>query len=314
MARYRALSRAVLGGCVLALLTIHTASAAPDASKRKRRFDIPAGPLSEEVKAFSRQADMQVVSSVDLRRHTGRAVRGELEPHVALALILEGQGLEAEAAGDGFVLRPGQPKPALPKPSPPAQIEPPEVVVTGYRQSLEHAEDVKRAAVGSEEVILAEDIAAFPDLNLAESLQRIPGITISRDSGEGRQISLRGLGPDFTRTQLNGMEVLGNTASGMDNRGGVSRTRAFDYSLFASELFDKVTVLTSYAADLDEGGIGGTVQLETPKPFDFPGPKAVFSAKGQTNTNTDTVTPRLVGLASDRWGGFGALVDRKSVV
>jgi len=103
--------------------------------------------------------------------------------------------------------------------------------------------------VVAEDVIVAEDIAAFPDLNLAESLQRIPGVTINRDSGEGRQITLRGLGPDFTRTQLNGMEVLGNTASGMDNRGGVSRTRSFDYSLFASELFDRVTVVKSYAAD-----------------------------------------------------------------
>jgi TonB-dependent receptor len=184
-----------------------------------------------------------------------------------------------------------------------------EVVVTSYRASLAHAQDYKRQAVGSEDVILAEDIAAFPDLNLAESLQRIPGVTISRDSGEGRQITLRGLGPDFTRTQLNGMEVLGNTASGMDNRGAVSRTRSFDYSLFASELFDKVTVLKSYSADLDEGGIGGTVQLETAKPFDFPGFKGVLSAKGQENSNTDSVTPRLVGLISNRWGPFGALAS-----
>jgi len=184
-----------------------------------------------------------------------------------------------------------------------------EIVVTSYRKSLLHAEDFKRQAVGSEDVILSEDIAAFPDLNLAESLQRIPGVTISRDSGEGRQITLRGLGPDFTRTQLNGMEVLGNTASGMDNRGGVSRTRSFDYSLFASELFDKVTVLKSYSANLDEGGIGGTVQLETAKPFDFAGFKGVLSAKGQENSNTGSVTPRLVGLLSDRWGPFGALVS-----
>ena len=202
-----------------------------------------------------------------------------------------------------------QAAPAAPKADPDSTPPVNEVVVTSYRQSLEHAQDFKRSAVGSEDVILAEDIAAFPDLNLAESLQRIPGVTIDRDSGEGRQITIRGLGPDFSRTQLDGMEVLGNTASGMDNRGGVSRTRAFDYSLFASELFDKVTVLKSYSADLDEGGIGGTVQLETAKPFDFPGFKAVVSAKGQENTNTDSTTPRVVGLVSDRWGAFGALVS-----
>jgi TonB-dependent receptor len=185
-----------------------------------------------------------------------------------------------------------------------------EIVVTGFRGSLAHARDLKRNAVGASDVIVSEDIAAFPDLNLAESLQRIPGVTISRDSGEGRQITLRGLGPDFTRTQLNGMEVLGNTASGMDNHGGVSRTRAFDYSLFASELFDRVTVEKSLAAEQDEGGIGGTVLLSTAKPFDYPGFKAVLSAKAQQNSNADDkVTPRVVGLISNRWGDFGALAS-----
>jgi iron complex outermembrane receptor protein len=184
-----------------------------------------------------------------------------------------------------------------------------EVVVTGFANSLQNAETLKARAVGAEDVILSQDIASFPDRNLAESLQRIPGITINRDSGEGRQITLRGLGPDFTRTQLNGMEVLGNTASGMDNRGGVSRTRAFDYSLFASELFDKVVVQKSYAAEQDEGGIGGTVELYTAKPFDYPGFKGVLSVQAQDNTNTSTVTPRVVGLLSNRWGDFGATVS-----
>lgn len=184
------------------------------------------------------------------------------------------------------------------------------IVVTGFRDSLMHARDLKRRAVGAVDVIVSEDIAAFPDLNLAESLQRIPGVTISRDSGEGRQITLRGLGPDFTRTQLNGMEVLGNTASGMDNHGGVSRSRAFDFSLFASELFNRVTVQKSYAAEQDEGGIGGTVQLQTAKPFDYSGFKAVLSAKAQRNSNADgKVTPRVVGLISNRWGNFGALAS-----
>ena len=181
------------------------------------------------------------------------------------------------------------------------------VVVTGFRESLLKASEIKRRAVGSQDVIVADDIAAFPDLNLAESLQRIPGVTISRDAGEGRQIALRGLGPDFTRTQLNGMEVLTNTASGFDNRGSVSRTRSFDYSIFASELFNKVVVEKSYAAEQDEGGIGGTVGLFTAKPFDYPGFKAVISAKALNNANTDTTTPRVVGLISNHWGDFGAL-------
>ena len=211
-------------------------------------------------------------------------------------------GLLAVAAGQALA--------ADATPAQPGADEVETIVVTGFRGSLAHARDLKRDAVGATDVIVSEDIAAFPDLNLAESLQRIPGVTISRDSGEGRQITLRGLGPDFTRTQLNGMEVLGNTASGMDNRGGVSRTRSFDYSLFASELFNRVTVQKSSAAEQDEGGIGGTVFLTTAKPFDYPGFKAVLSAKAQQNSNADDkVTPRVVALVSNRWGDFGALAS-----
>ncbi|WP_454717265.1 TonB-dependent receptor [Caulobacter segnis] len=230
-----------------------------------------------------------------------KAIKFNLLTTTALSVALLGAA-QAHAAD--------APAPAAAPAAEPASDEIEAIVVTGFRDSLMHARDLKRKAVGAVDVIVSEDIAAFPDLNLAESLQRIPGVTISRDSGEGRQITLRGLGPDFTRTQLNGMEVLGNTASGMDNRGGVSRSRAFDFSLFASELFNRVTVQKSYAAEQDEGGIGGTVQLATAKPFDYAGFKAVLSAKGQRNSNADDkITPRVVGLISNRWGNFGALAS-----
>jgi iron complex outermembrane receptor protein len=280
----------------------------------KRVFNIKRGALAEALKAFSQQANMSVMTFADVSDKTGRGVSGVLPPESALAMLISGQGLRAQYVGGGYVLKNAA---ALPPPvarpaPPPAATSPTQVdsvVVTTYRDSLLHAHDIQRAAVGSEAVILADDIAAFPDLNLAESLQRIPGVSITRDAGEGRQITLRGLGPDFTRTQLNGMEVLANTASGMDNRGSVSRTRAFDFSMFASELFDKVTVQKSYAAEQDEGGIAGTVQLQTGKPFDYDGFKGVISAKGQNNSNTGTTTPHVVGLVSNRWGDFGALAS-----
>jgi hypothetical protein len=97
-------------------------------------------------------------------------------------------------------------------------------------------------AVIQKDAIVAEDMAKFPELNLAESLQRLPGVQINREGGEGRRISLRGLGPDFARVQLNGMEVLGNVDSAQDSRGQTSRDRAFDFNIFASELFSKVEV------------------------------------------------------------------------
>ena len=82
------------------------------------------------------------------------------------------------------------------------------VVVTGFRASLNKALDAKQEQVGAIDMIVAEDIADFPDLNLAESLQRVPGVVIARDAGEGRQISVRGLGPQFTRVRINGIEAM----------------------------------------------------------------------------------------------------------
>ena len=90
------------------------------------------------------------------------------------------------------------------------------------------------------DAIVAEDIADFPDQNIAESLQRIPGITITRESGEGRNISVRGLAGEFTRVRLNGMEAM--AATGGTKSGGANRGRGFDYNVFASELFNSMVV------------------------------------------------------------------------
>lgn len=301
----------VMAGSILALVAV-----APVRAEAPKRFEIRGGDLSQALNAFSHQADVPVMTLADIRRRTSRGVRGLLTPEQALNRLIDGQNLRAVAAGGGYVLREATaplspPPPVAPRylPSPEAPTEVDQVVVTGFRETLLHARDLKRRVAGAQEVILAEDIAAFPDLNLAESLQRVPGMTISRDTGEGRQIALRGLGPDFTRAQLNGMEVSASTASGMDNRGSVSRTRAFDYSIFASELFNKVTVWKSYAVDQDEGGIGGTVELRTAKPFDYPDDKLAFSAKALNNSATGVVSPRIAALASRRWGDVGALVS-----
>jgi iron complex outermembrane receptor protein len=121
------------------------------------------------------------------------------------------------------------------------------VVVTGFRASLANALDVKRRENDLVDVIKAQDIADFPDLNLAESLQRVPGVSIDRDGGEGRTITVRGLGPDFTVVRLNGLEALATTG-GKDGSGGANRGRQFDFSIFASELFNSVTVRKSTSA------------------------------------------------------------------
>lgn len=184
------------------------------------------------------------------------------------------------------------------------------VVRGGFRQSLGMARQAKKEAAITSDVIVAEDMAKFPDLNLAESLQRLPGVAINREGGEGRRVSLRGLGPDFTRVQLNGMEVLGNVDSPMDSRGQTSRDRAFDFNIFASELFSKVDVRKSFSAEQDEGGMAGTVGLFTAKPFAYDGRKIALSLQGGTNSATKDFQPRVAGMFSQNWDDrFGVLVS-----
>lgn len=210
-----------------------------------------------------------------------------------IAFVLLGGAARAENAADG-----------------PAGDAVDEVVVTGFRGSLVAARELKRDAEIASDVIVAEDMAKFPDLNLAESLQRLPGVAINREGGEGRRVSLRGLGPDFTRVQLNGMEVLGNVDSPMDSRGQTSRDRAFDFNVFASELFTRVEVRKSFSAEQDEGGMAGTVGLYTAKPFNYDGTRAALSVQGGTNSATEDFQHRLAGMFSRNWDDrFGVLVS-----
>jgi len=200
---------------------------------------------------------------------------------------------------------PANPAPSQPTtaPSQPvAAANPDDIVITGFRKSLSAARDIKKKSVIEVDAIVADDIAKFPELNLAESLQRIPGVQITREAGEGRRISLRGLGPDFARVQLNGMEVLGNVDSAQDSRGQRSRDRAFDFNIFASELFSKAEVEKTYQVSQTEGGMAGTVGLFTGKPFDYgEGTKFAITGKLGTNQYTKDAEPRIVALLSRNW-------------
>ena len=186
---------------------------------------------------------------------------------------------------------------------PPAEVE--EVVVTGFRASLERSLDIKREAAGVVDAITAEDIGKFPDLNLSESLQRVPGVTLDRNAnGEGRAINLRGLGPQFTRVEIDGMSGLPNGTGG---RFGVDQGgRAFNFEILPSELFTAVKVFKTITPDQTEGGLAGVVQLETPKPFDHDGFKMSAGALGGYSENTGKIDPRASLLVSKNWDGvFG---------
>ena len=180
-----------------------------------------------------------------------------------------------------------------------------DIVVTGFRSSLQKAVALKREAIGVRDSVVAEDIGKFPEANVAEALQRIPGVYLSRDgaSNEGQRISIRGLGSEFSVTTLNGAPVRTTSSN---NVGGSSRD--FNYDVFASELFGRVDFYKTPLAELEEGGIGGVVDLQTPRPFDNPGRVIRYSVQGSYNTASKKVDPNAFGLVSATFGDFGVLI------
>jgi iron complex outermembrane recepter protein len=187
------------------------------------------------------------------------------------------------------------------------------VVVTGFRESLNNALNIKKNSDGIIDIIKAEDISKFPDANLAESMQRVPGVSVAQgDGGEGKQITVRGLNAGFTRVRINGIE--GTTATGAsDINGSTNRGRAFDFSVFSAELFNSLAVRKTSEAGVEEGSLGATVDLRTARPFDFKGETASIGAQGLYNTVSKKTQPRLTALYSNRWdtpiGKVGGLVS-----
>ncbi|HEY0624575.1 TonB-dependent receptor [Sphingomonas sp.] len=196
-------------------------------------------------------------------------------------------------------------------PAPPVQETSDEVMdvtVTGFRGSLEKSLQTKRNEIGVVDSISAEDVGKFPDSNLAESMQRLPGVALARgDGGEGKTISVRGLGAQFTRVRLNGMQGSSSTNSS-DIRSGFNTSRSFDFSTFASELFSELTVRKTYSADIDEGSLGATVDLLTPRPLSYADDFTfAASAQGTYDDLREKFSPRVTGLISKKFldGTFG---------
>jgi TonB-dependent receptor len=181
-----------------------------------------------------------------------------------------------------------------------------EVVVTGIRASLQSSTEAKKEATGFSDSIFAEDIGKFPDSNIAESFNRIPGITIARDiSGEGVNIAIRGLGQNFTRVLLNNAPVAVASTGRTDAQ---STNREVDLDMFPTELFTQLTVRKSSAANMPEGGAAGTVNMRSARPFDNPGQHLTFAVQGSDNDKADAWGGRGSILANKSWDTFGVLV------
>jgi len=163
-----------------------------------------------------------------------------------------------------------------------------DIVVTGIRQSLESAIAIKRNADTVVDAINAEDVGKFPDANVAESVQRITGVQINRTRGEGRSVNIRGLPAVFTFTTLNG-QALPNAISNT----GTAVNRTFDFSILPSEFIRTLLVYKEATADLQEGGLAGTVDIRTPRPFDFDKTVLTGSAQADWESKSGKYAPRL---------------------
>jgi TonB-dependent receptor len=182
-----------------------------------------------------------------------------------------------------------------------------EIVITGFRASLQNALSQKRRSNQIIDAITAEDIADFPDANLAESIQRLPGVSIDRDNGEGRSITVRGLGGDFQMVRLNGADAQAVSGNGGSDS-GANRSRGFDFNTFASELFGGITVTKTTSAANDEGSLGAIIDLVTGRPLAFKTDRIALGAEAEYRENGSTWNPRLTALFSKRLGdNFGIL-------
>lgn len=172
-----------------------------------------------------------------------------------------------------------------------------EIVVTGVRGALVSAMDTKRDASGIVDVINAQDIGKFPDTNLAESLQRIPGVSIDREGGEGKFVTVRGFGPRFNVTTLNGRQLTSENIN-----------RDFEFDTLSSEMINAIVVNKSGSALTDSGGIGSVIDLQTPRPFDI-GNKVAGTVKVNYESIAEEESPQASVLYSGTFADetFGVL-------
>jgi TonB-dependent receptor len=231
--------------------------------------------------------------------------RSALFVATALAPVMAAQTAFAQASGQGA---PAQAAPEPQVATVPAQDDATQdIVVTGIRASLASATNAKKDAVAFGDSIFAEDIGKLPATNLAETLNRMPGVRLNRDiSGEGTQVSIRGLGPSFSKVLLNGSQI--QVASDGGTNGG-SANREVDLDFFPSELFTRLDLAKTPSPSTIEGGIAGTINLRNARPFDKPGTHITVVGQGQYTDANKKISPRGAIVASHTFGDtFGILL------
>jgi len=311
---------------------------------RSYHFEIANLSLSQALRNFAHVCGQEVVFTEDIVRGQAISLQGDYTVQGALDRMLQGTDLIAERSVSGVIMIrrrvrdtgadvralmgfgrtasiaafqvntasvAAEPQASDAAPTPQASVAPAtsgeiqEVVVTGLRQSLISAETIKRDSLGIVDAIAPQDIGKLPDANLAESLQRITGVSIDRSGGEGAFVTVRGFGPEFNTVLVNGRQIA--TPTDPSQASG----RAFSFDTLASELISGVEVYKSAVARLQSGGVGSTINIKTARPFDYSGFKFAGSTDANYEENSSKAAPDASFLLSDRFadGRLGVLLS-----
>src|SRR3954451_21530079 len=350
--RARALGCLLVGTSMISIAQPTSAAAAVQATQAVRFYDIPAQALGTALSTYAEISGVDLVANpAAVKGKRSRAIKGNFSPEDALSEILRGTSLDYRMSSNGSVIvgatmgyvpasvptssvdgvqlaqNEQQPVPQADQASAPQAVtdQPQSIIVTGIRASLQQSRDIKRNATGVVDAISAEQIGKFPDVNLAESLQRIPGVTIERRNGEGSYVTVRGFGPQFNLVTVNGRQLATtdvNTVGGDQNVDfNQPNSRAFDFSNLSPDGVSRLEVYKTGRAANPSGGIGATINVVTVRPLDGPaGLRGSIGAKAQDDTSVNGfhVTPEVSGILN--WSNdartfgvslFGAYSKRK---
>ncbi|MEM6266296.1 MAG: TonB-dependent receptor, partial [Pseudomonadota bacterium] len=259
-------------------------SAAPD-----YQINLPSQDLSKSLNDIAKQTSTEI--AFDGEQAGGRrapALRGRFTAIEAVRRLLEGSGLRARVGSSGVII--------VQSGGQVSETGGNNIVVTGFRQAFNKALDRKRNADQVIDVITSEDIGQFPDQNVTEALQRIAGVSIQRNNGEGELVSIRGLDPIFTRVEIDGRTTTITADSSNPERSAV-------LSPLVSDLYSSIEVVKSPTAADVEGGIGGTVRLNTPSPLEIG--ELTFAAEAGVNYSEyrESYEPSVLGFYADTFAG-----------
>jgi iron complex outermembrane receptor protein len=303
------------------ILCLYSPVSLSQANQSSQEFNIDSVYADVSLIEFAKQADITILFPYEIvKARQVNTLRGNFTIEQGISMLLEGTGLVASFERDDVVtikrisIRDSVviDKSMLQKiidlfmskgdtivifPEEPTSIE--LIEVNGIRGSMDWALDIKQESIGVSESIQAEEIGKFPDLNLAESLQRITGVSIDRSEGEGQFVTVRGLGPQFNTVLSNGRRLA------TDNQG-----REFSFDTIASELVTSVSVDKTFSASQPSGGIGSVINIKTARPMAAKGLKIAGSVKATFDNNSQETTPQgtvFISHSNDKLGWLVSL-------